>query len=220
MKKEETNKRCKISFLILNNFFDSNNCGHHPKSLMSLNVLNLVDHVYKTSQFYREVGQLHPLMKPWFKYTSKYRFKPIGLRRSQPSQHLLAQGQQWKHQNNMLNLFKVNNKGTRTTSLTSFWYLYLAWSQENFFLCGYHLAQGFYRYGIQSPSSIVDVCSLAITRAMACGQFRYNKLKWMKTGEYYVSNKYPFKRQMFRLSQVKLQACQAFYKITNTGHML
>lgn len=64
MKKEETNKKCKIYFLILNNFFDSNNCGHHRKSLMSLNVLNLVDHVYKTSQFYREVGQLHPLMKP------------------------------------------------------------------------------------------------------------------------------------------------------------
>ena len=26
-------------------------------------------------------------------------------------------GQQWKHQNNVLNLFKVNNKDTRTTTL-------------------------------------------------------------------------------------------------------
>ena len=34
------------------------------------------------------------------------------------SQHLLAQGQQCKHQNNMRNLFKVNGKSidTRTTS--------------------------------------------------------------------------------------------------------
>ena len=32
--------------------------------------------------------------------------------------YLLVQSQQWKHQNNMWNLFKVNNKDTRTTSLT------------------------------------------------------------------------------------------------------
>ena len=38
--------------------------------------------------------------------------------------HLLVQSQQWKHQNNVWNLFKVNSKDTRTTSLTSFWWLY------------------------------------------------------------------------------------------------
>ena len=37
-----------------------------------------------------------------------------------PSQHLLVQSQQWKHQKNVRNLFKVDNKDTRTTSMTSF----------------------------------------------------------------------------------------------------
>ena len=40
------------------------------------------------------------------------------LRESLPSQYLLIKGQQLKHQNNMLNLLKINNKDTRTTSLT------------------------------------------------------------------------------------------------------
>ena len=29
------------------------------------------------------------------------------------SRHLLVQGQKWKHQNNVQNLFKVNNKNTQ-----------------------------------------------------------------------------------------------------------
>ena len=33
-----------------------------------------------------------------------------------PSGHLLVQSQQWKHQNNTGNLFKVNNKDTRMKS--------------------------------------------------------------------------------------------------------
>ena len=37
-----------------------------------------------------------------------------------PSRHLLAQSQQQKHQNNVWNLFKVNHKDTRATSITSF----------------------------------------------------------------------------------------------------
>ena len=37
---------------------------------------------------------------------------------------LLVQSQQWKHQNNVLNLLKVNHKYTRITSITSFWCLY------------------------------------------------------------------------------------------------
>ena len=41
-----------------------------------------------------------------------------------PSRALLVQSQQWKHQSNVWKLFKVNNKDTRTTSMTSFWCLY------------------------------------------------------------------------------------------------
>ena len=37
-----------------------------------------------------------------------------------PIQHLLAQSQQWKHQNVGWNLFKVNNEDTRTRPLTLF----------------------------------------------------------------------------------------------------
>ena len=40
------------------------------------------------------------------------------------SRHLLIQSQLWKHQKNVWNMFKVNNKDTRTTSLKSFWCLY------------------------------------------------------------------------------------------------
>ena len=36
-----------------------------------------------------------------------------------PNQHWLVQIQQWKHQKNVYNLFKVNNKDTKETSLTS-----------------------------------------------------------------------------------------------------
>ena len=39
-----------------------------------------------------------------------------------PSKHLLIQSRQWKHQGNVLNLFKVNKKNK--TSMTSFWCLY------------------------------------------------------------------------------------------------
>ena len=37
------------------------------------------------------------------------------------SQHLLAQSHRQKHQMNVQDLLKVNNKDTRTKSLTSFW---------------------------------------------------------------------------------------------------
>ena len=40
-----------------------------------------------------------------------------------PIQYLLFQSQQWKHQNNVSNKFKVNNKETRTMLMTSFWCL-------------------------------------------------------------------------------------------------
>ena len=41
-----------------------------------------------------------------------------------PSRYLLAQCQQWKHQNNVKNLFKFGNKDIRTTSTRLFWCLY------------------------------------------------------------------------------------------------
>ena len=37
-----------------------------------------------------------------------------------PSWYLLVWSQQWKHQNNVWNLFRVNNKDTRTTSWCCF----------------------------------------------------------------------------------------------------
>ena len=38
--------------------------------------------------------------------------------------HLLVQSQQWKHQKNVWNLFKVNNKDNSMTSMAWFWCLY------------------------------------------------------------------------------------------------
>ena len=40
-----------------------------------------------------------------------------------PNKHLTAQSQQYKHQKKTSNMFKVNNKILRLTSLTSFWCL-------------------------------------------------------------------------------------------------
>ena len=41
-----------------------------------------------------------------------------------PTWHLLAQSQQCKHQDNVWNLFKINNKVTRMTLMTLLWCLY------------------------------------------------------------------------------------------------
>ena len=41
-----------------------------------------------------------------------------------PTWHLLVQSQQCKHQDNVWNLFKINNKVTRMTSMTLLWCLY------------------------------------------------------------------------------------------------
>ena len=46
---------------------------------------------------------------------SKFFFKKLVIKLVQ-SWLLLVQSQQWKHQNNMLNLFKFINKGTRMMS--------------------------------------------------------------------------------------------------------
>ena len=40
-----------------------------------------------------------------------------------PIQYSLVQSQQWRHQNNVPNMFKVNNKEPRMTLLTLFWRL-------------------------------------------------------------------------------------------------
>ena len=44
-----------------------------------------------------------------------------------PSRHLLVQSQQWK-QNNISNMFKVNNKDARKMSLKSFWFPCYFWT--------------------------------------------------------------------------------------------
>ena len=41
---------------------------------------------------------------------------------SVPNKHLLVPSQQWKHQNNVWNLSKGNNKDRQKTSLASLWY--------------------------------------------------------------------------------------------------
>ena len=43
---------------------------------------------------------------------------------TQPSRRLLVPNQQWKHQSNVWNLFKINDKDTRTNSITPFWCFY------------------------------------------------------------------------------------------------
>ena len=47
---------------------------------------------------------------------------------------LLVWSQKWKHWRNEWNMFKVNKKGTKTTSMTSFWCLY-CWLWTNFANC-------------------------------------------------------------------------------------
>ena len=50
------------------------------------------------------------------------------------SQNLLIESQQWKHQNNVWNLSKVNNKNTRMASVTPFWCRYWQlWTDFAFF---------------------------------------------------------------------------------------
>ena len=44
-------------------------------------------------------------------------------RRTKPSQHLLVRSQQWKHQNNVRNIFEVENKGTRAMLVTKYFWV-------------------------------------------------------------------------------------------------
>ena len=47
-----------------------------------------------------------------------------------------------------------------------------------------------------------------------------NENERRKTKKDQVSNKYPFKKQMFRLSRMNFQACQVFCEVANKGHVL
>ena len=86
-------------------------------------------------------NMLPPNWKSFIVSVSKYDIKLCGrslqISDFQPnlscSRHFF-QSQQWKHQNNEWNVFKVNNKDTRTTSLTSFWCLY-CWLWTNITHC-------------------------------------------------------------------------------------
>ena len=62
----------------------------------------------------------HPKTETFFEAFSRYRKKHnIGTKLT-----FTCQSQQWKHQDNVWNRFKVNNKDTRTTSMTLFCCLY------------------------------------------------------------------------------------------------
>ena len=55
-----------------------------------------------------------------------------------PSRYFIVQKQHWKCQRNVWNMFKVNNKGTRTTSLLSFWVFNVNFEQiSHIVLCFY-----------------------------------------------------------------------------------
>ena len=61
----------------------------------------------------------------WSKIIVRPNFETlIFLSMTTPSGHLFVQSQQWKYQTNVWNLFKINNEGTRTRSMISFWCLY------------------------------------------------------------------------------------------------
>ena len=66
------------------------------------------------------------LIISWENYflLSKYRFKVSYKETRTLRLNLHVHDQQWKHQNNVWNLFKVNIKDTRMTSMRSFWCLY------------------------------------------------------------------------------------------------
>ena len=44
-------------------------------------------------------------------------------RRAKLSQHLLVRSQQWKHENNVWNIFEVENKGTRAMLVTKYFWV-------------------------------------------------------------------------------------------------
>ena len=61
----------------------------------------------------------------YYFYVSLFYLSSLGkAQKTEPGRHLLVQSHQWKHQGNVRNLFKCNNKDTRTTLMTSFWCLY------------------------------------------------------------------------------------------------
>ena len=68
--------------------------------------------------------------RPWLLLWCFYCWPQTGMwllhpsTKTQTSRHLLVQSQQWRHQNNVWNLFQVNNKDNRTMSLTSLSCLY------------------------------------------------------------------------------------------------
>ena len=69
---------------------------------------------------------MHPFSTPWKyqKTVSCTCFRGTGRENTSVVQHLLVESQQWKHKKYLWNMFKVDNKETRTTSLMSFWCLY------------------------------------------------------------------------------------------------
>ena len=71
-----------------------------------------------------DIGLCHERVKTYQKIHLKNH-----TRKSQCS-YLLVQSQQWKQQNKVWNLFKVNNKDTRTTSMTKGCFHYWLWPSK------------------------------------------------------------------------------------------
>ena len=59
--------------------------------------------------------RLRQISKLFFRKPPGGFFYQKQIRPLQPSRDILVQSQQWKHQSNVWNLFKVNNKDTRTS---------------------------------------------------------------------------------------------------------
>ena len=81
----------------------------------------------------------------------------------QPSRYLLVQDQRLKHRNNTLILFKVSNKDTRVTALTSFWSLLLILNRFHTLLCCFHCWNAGWEHPWKNPFS-VTLPTVAIKR--------------------------------------------------------
>ena len=93
---------------------------HHQQSLHNLIVSQIKNKkcfvlilIFIYSDIYHYVSQ-------WCGYLLQI-FQSLNRKKKEPNRHLLVQSPQRKHHSNERNLFKVNNKDTRATSLIRHW---------------------------------------------------------------------------------------------------
>ena len=96
--------------------FSASNCSYHVLFFMNHSYLLTAKITldFNTRFFYKQ----HLISNARLKLAKNQ------AKAKQPSRLLLVQNQQWKHQNNVWNLFKVTNKDSRTPSFKSFWCFY------------------------------------------------------------------------------------------------